>query len=86
MLGRPDRDEQLTILSWDKKLFPDHVAFLRGLHDRNLKVTLNTHPADGIRGYEDCYKAMCKAMGVDPATDYVRNPSHPCSTLTWADS
>lgn len=67
----PGQQGGLTWTSWDKKLFPDHVAFLKGLHDRNLKVTLNTHPADGIRGYEDCYKAMCKAMGVDPATDFV---------------
>jgi alpha-glucosidase (family GH31 glycosyl hydrolase) len=31
--------------SWDEKLFPDHVSFLKELHERNLKVTLNVHPS-----------------------------------------
>lgn len=53
-------------IRWNKELFPDHVAFLKQLKDRGLKVTLNTHPADGIRPFEDCYKRMCKALDRDP--------------------
>ena len=57
-----------TGYTWNKHLFPDYKAFLKNLKKRNLKVTLNLHPADGIRYFEDCYEDMAKAMGVDPAT------------------
>ena len=30
-----------------------------------MKTTLNVHPADGIRAYEDCYPEVAEAMGVD---------------------
>jgi hypothetical protein len=39
---------------------------MKQLHDRDLKVTLNTHPADGIRAFEESYERMCKALGRDP--------------------
>jgi hypothetical protein len=61
---------QLTC-RWDKDLFPDHVAFLKDLHDRKLKVTLNTHPADGVRSFEKPYNEMCKALDRDPANGTV---------------
>jgi hypothetical protein len=35
------------------------------LHDRDLKVTLNTHPGDGIRSFEESYERVCKALGRD---------------------
>ena len=34
---------------------------------RGLRVTLNVHPADGVRAFEDAYGAMCRALGHDPA-------------------
>lgn len=30
-----------------------------------MHVTLNIHPADGVRAFEDVYEDMAKAMGVD---------------------
>lgn len=33
-----------TGYSWNSQLFPDHCAFLRSLHERGLKATLNVHP------------------------------------------
>lgn len=57
-----------TGYSWNKDLFPDHCKFLKDIQERGLKITLNLHPADGIRWWEDCYENMAKAMGVDPAT------------------
>lgn len=57
-----------TGYSWNSELFPDYRAFLRRLHEMNLKVTLNLHPASGVRGYEDAYEAMAKAVGMDPAS------------------
>lgn len=54
-----------TGYSWNKRLFPDYRSFLQKIKDKNLKITLNLHPADGIRWWEDCYADMAKAMGVD---------------------
>lgn len=48
---------------WDKNLFPNHVDFLKQLHDRDLKVSLNIHPADGVRSFEEPYVKMCEAVG-----------------------
>ncbi len=55
-----------TGYSWNTKLFPDYRAFLRFLKDLNLRVTLNLHPADGVRFFEDMYADFAKAVGVDP--------------------
>ncbi len=57
-----------TGYTWNRDLFPDPPAFLAGLHERGLAVTLNTHPADGIRAHEEAYPAVAEAMGVDPAS------------------
>jgi alpha-glucosidase (family GH31 glycosyl hydrolase) len=58
-----------TGYSWEPELFPDPEAFLAELHRRNLRVTLNVHPADGVRGYEDAYERMAEALGRDGSTD-----------------
>ena len=55
-----------TGYSWNRDLFPDPAAFLRSLHDDGLRVTLNVHPADGVRAFEDAYPAMAEALGLDP--------------------
>lgn len=57
-----------TGYSFNKKLFPDYKAFFKSLKDLNLKISLNLHPADGVRSYEDAYPEMAKAMGVDSKT------------------
>ena len=66
---------QMLTSSWNKELFPDHVAFLKDLRDRKLKTTLNTHPADGVRAFEKPYEAMCKALGRDSSKGVVRPTS-----------
>lgn len=58
-----------TGYSWNTKLFPDYRTFLNELHKRDLKVTLNLHPASGVRYYEDMYAEMATAMGIDPSTE-----------------
>jgi len=58
-----------TGYTWNRELFEDPPAFLRELHERGLMVTLNDHPADGVRAYEEAYPAMAKALGIDPATE-----------------
>lgn len=57
-----------TGYTWNKQLFPDHVKLLQELHRQGKRVTLNVHPAAGIRPGEDSYNAVAKAMGIDPAT------------------
>ena len=58
-----------TGYSWNKALFPDYKAFLRELRARDLHVTLNLHPAGGVRYFEDMYPEMANAMGMDPAEE-----------------
>ena len=55
-----------TGYSWNTDLFPDPKGFLKWLHDRNFKVTLNLHPATGVRWFEDCYEDFARFMGDDP--------------------
>lgn len=52
-----------TGYTWNEKLFPDYKQFLKDLHARNLKTSLNLHPAEGIRKNESMYEEMCKALG-----------------------
>ena len=54
-----------TGYTWNRKFFPDPKRFMDDLHDRGMKITLNIHPADGVRAFEDCYLPMAKEMGVD---------------------
>ena len=58
-----------TGYSWERSLFPDPEAFLADLHRRGLRVTLNVHPADGVRAFEDAYPAMAQALGRDAGSD-----------------
>lgn len=54
-----------TGYTWNRELFQDPERFLRELHRRGMRVTLNVHPADGIRAHEEKYPEMAQAMGVD---------------------
>ncbi|MBQ3135994.1 MAG: DUF5110 domain-containing protein [Clostridia bacterium] len=57
-----------TGYSWNTELFPDYKGFLKWLKEKNLRITVNLHPAQGIRFFENMYGDVAKAMGVDPAT------------------
>lgn len=57
-----------TGYTWDKELFPDYKRFLKMLKENKLATTLNLHPADGIRAFEDQYTSVAKRMGMDPST------------------
>lgn len=65
----PKHGSGWTGYTWNRELFPDPPGFLRELHERGLKVTLNDHPADGVRAFEDAYPEMAKALGIDPASE-----------------
>ena len=64
----PDGEDGWTGYTWNEELFPDYRAFLRDLHDRNCHVTLNVHPALGVRWFEAQYAQMAERTGVDHAT------------------
>ncbi len=57
-----------TGYTWNRELFPDPEGFMDWLHNRGMKVTLNVHPADGVRAHEEMYPQMAEAMGIDPAS------------------
>ncbi|KAG7288272.1 hypothetical protein NEMBOFW57_007803 [Staphylotrichum longicolle] len=58
-----------TGYSWNRDFFPDPDGFMKELHKRGLKVTLNDHPADGIRAFEDQYQAVAKALHHDTSRE-----------------
>jgi alpha-glucosidase (family GH31 glycosyl hydrolase) len=65
----PHHGSGWTGYSWERSLFPDPEAFLADLHRRGLRVTLNVHPADGVRAFEDGYPAVAEALGRDPGDE-----------------
>lgn len=48
-----------------KNLIPNPEQLLQQLHDRKLKLSLNVHPADGIRAYEEAYPQVAKRLGLN---------------------
>ncbi|MGV8966462.1 MAG: TIM-barrel domain-containing protein [Cellulomonas sp.] len=56
-----------TGYTWDPELFADPADFLAALGERNLHVTLNVHPADGVRRHEQAYADVARDLGLDPA-------------------
>lgn len=58
-----------TGYTWNKELFPDPQRFLNELHERGMKTSLNVHPADGIRAFEELYPAVAERVGIDPASE-----------------
>lgn len=54
-----------TGYTWNRELFPEPERFLKTLHDRGMRTTLNDHPADGVRAFEAMYGDMAREMGVD---------------------
>lgn len=55
-----------TGYTFEESLFPDYKSFLSNLKGRNLAVTMNLHPHDGVRYFEKQYDEMCKANGQNP--------------------
>ncbi|WEV58913.1 alpha-glucosidase [Bifidobacterium sp. ESL0728] len=74
-----------TGYTWNHKLFPNPEKFMDELHQLGMKVSLNIHPRDGIRAFEDCYPEVAKEMGVDPKSEepIVFDPSSPKFMQTY---
>ncbi|MFF0989860.1 glycoside hydrolase family 31 protein [Kocuria nitroreducens] len=58
-----------TGYTWNRELFPDPRGFLAWAHERGYRVTLNLHPADGVRSFEDPHPAMLEALGREPGSE-----------------
>ncbi len=54
-----------TGYTWNRSLFPNPKGFLSWVKDNQLQVTMNLHPADGIKTWEEQWPAMSKWMGND---------------------
>lgn len=54
-----------TGFTWNKDLFPNPKRFIKALKEKGKSVTLNLHPADGVRAFEDGYLEMAKELDVD---------------------
>ncbi len=57
-----------TGYTWNRALFPDPPGILKWLRERDLKVGLNLHPAEGVHPHEEQYPEMARRMGIDPAS------------------
>lgn len=55
-----------TGYSWDPTFFPAPGDTLAYIQDKDIKITMNLHPAEGVAKHEDQYAAMCQDMGVLP--------------------
>lgn len=55
--------------TWNRRLFPDPKGFLNYLRDRDLKITLNLHPASGVKKFEESYPEIARENNIDPATE-----------------
>ncbi len=64
----PSHGSGWTGYTWNRELFPEPEQLLAWLHGNGLRVTLNVHPADGVRSYEEPYAAMAAALGRDAST------------------
>lgn len=58
-----------TGYSWNTHFFPDYKRFLKELKKRGLHITVNLHPSEGVRWWEDCYREFAEAMGVNPDSE-----------------
>ncbi|MFD1465840.1 TIM-barrel domain-containing protein [Lapidilactobacillus mulanensis] len=68
-----------TGYTWNESLFPDHHQLLQWLHRQGMKVTLNVHPAAGIRPFEKVYPQVARHPKLDaktkqPAVFDIKNP------------
>ncbi|KAF1303157.1 glycoside hydrolase family 31 protein [Enterococcus sp. JM9B] len=68
-----------TGYTWNRELFPEPKEFLDWLHEHGLAVTLNVHPADGIRGFEEQYPIVSQKLNLvseieEPAKFDLNNP------------
>lgn len=73
-----------TGYTFDKTLFPDYKQFFKDLKGKGLAITMNLHPRDGVRYFEDQYEDMARANGIDPSTK--KTVPFDCTDLNFMNS
>jgi alpha-glucosidase (family GH31 glycosyl hydrolase) len=63
-----DQTKHWTGWTWNKRLFPSPANALSWMKTKNLKVTLNLHPASGVAPFEEPYQRMAQALNFDTST------------------
>ena len=76
-----------TGYTWNKRLFPSPKGFLKWAKQQQLETTVNLHPADGIKYYDEGYDDMARWMGMNPAEkkDIAWNASSKRFMQGWYD-
>lgn len=57
--------------TWDKSIIPDPEGLIKYMHDRNMKVGLNLHPADGVDNRQEYFSDMVRDMHMPADTKVV---------------
>jgi len=58
-----------TGYTWNPKYFQNPEKLLAEFERDSIAVTMNDHPADGIRPHEAVYNDFMKCLGLDPVAD-----------------
>jgi alpha-glucosidase (family GH31 glycosyl hydrolase) len=56
-----------TGYSWNRKILPDAEKLLVDIHQKNIHLTLNDHPQEGVKPIEDVYSSFMTSLGQNPA-------------------
>ena len=51
--------------TWNKKLFPDYTRLIADMDRRDIRTTLNLHPAGGVEPFEECYDEFAAYIQLD---------------------
>lgn len=54
-----------TGFTWNRELFPKPSRFIKWLKEQGFAVTLNLHPADGIRAFEEDYPKVAERLNLN---------------------
>lgn len=74
-----------TGYNWNRDLIKDPDALLEYIHEHNVRTTLNLHPADGIKTWEETHAEVAKALGVSDTTDIPWQGSNKLFMDTWME-
>lgn len=74
-----------TGYNWNRDLIKDPDALLRYIHEHGVRTTLNLHPADGIKRWEETFPAVAAALGVPDTADIPWQGSNKLFMDTWME-
>ncbi|MDE7396810.1 MAG: alpha-xylosidase, partial [Muribaculum sp.] len=76
-----------TGYTWNTDIFPEPAEMLKFIKDNNLQITMNLHPAEGVKNYEEKYDALKAYLGLPAAdtTDIPFEASNPKFMKGWLD-